>query len=164
MVTHLDAALAHFAEIIIRDLGADVSKLPGAGAAGGLGAGLMAFLDGKLRPGAEIVLEAVGFEQHLADADLVLTGEGSMDYQTVYEKAPIVVAKTANAHDIPVISISGSLGKGFQKVHQHGICAGIAITQKPMTLDEASANAAALISDATEQAIRILTTGQRINH
>ena len=78
-------------------------------------------------------------------------------------KKMIVVAKTANAHDIPVIGISGSLGKGFQEVHQHGICASIAITQKPMTLDEASANASDLIADATEQAIRILTTGERIN-
>ena len=121
MVAQLDTALAHFAEVAKRDMGADVSDVPGSGAAGGLGAGMMAFLDGQLRPGVDIVLETVAFDSHLEGAALVITGEGSMDFQTVYSKAPIGVARMAKARGIPVIGISGSLGKGFTDVHGHVI-------------------------------------------
>ena len=162
MVERLDAALAHFAEIALRDLGADVSDVPGAGAAGGLGAGIMAFLKGQLRPGAEIVFEAVGLDRHLEGADLVITGEGSMDFQTVYQKAPIELARLARARGVPVIGISGSLGEGFGDVHFHGIDAVAAITRAPMTLDEATENAAELIAGATEQAIRMMIAGGRV--
>jgi glycerate kinase len=159
MVAQLDTALAHFAEVAKRDTGADVSDVPGSGAAGGLGAGIMAFLDGQLRPGVDIVLETVAFENHLEGAALVITGEGSMDFQTVYSKAPIGVAKLAKARGIPVIGISGSLGKGFTDVHDHGIDAALAITPGPMSLDEAIDSAAGLVADAVEQAMRLLKAG-----
>ena len=162
MVERLDAALAHFAEIALRDLGADVSDIPGAGAAGGLGAGIMAFLKGRLRPGVDIVLDSVDLDRHLDGADLVITGEGSMDFQTVYQKAPIGVARLAKARGIPVIGISGSLGDGFGDVHAHGIDAVAAITRAPMTLDEATENAAELIAGATEQVLRIIIAGGRV--
>jgi glycerate kinase len=162
MVARLDRALGRFATIAQRDVGADVGEVPGAGAAGGLGAGIMVFLNGKLRPGAEIVLEAVDLDRRLDGADLVITGEGCMDFQTVYEKAPIGVARLARARGIPVIGISGSLGKGFGDVHAHGIDAAAAITRAPMTLDEAADNAAELIASATEQALRMLLVGGRV--
>jgi glycerate kinase len=162
-VEELDAALRHFAHIVRRDLDVEVNHMPGAGAAGGLGAGMVAFLQGKLRPGVDIVLEAVGFKEKLEGADLVLTGEGQMDFQTVFSKAPIGVAKLADDLGIPVVGISGSLGRDYQKVHEHGIDAAFAITNRPMTLDEASANVAALITDSTEQVMRTLRAGSRIN-
>jgi glycerate kinase len=161
-VEELDSALLHFSHVARRDLDVEVNHMPGAGAAGGLGGGMVAFLHGSLRPGVDIVLEAVGFLDKLEGADLVLTGEGQMDFQTVFSKAPIGVAKLADDRGIPVIGLSGSLGSDYQKVHEHGIDAAFAITNAPMTLDHASANAAALITSATEEIMRTLRAGGRV--
>ena len=162
MVEQLDAALAHFAEVVKRDIGADINDVPGSGAAGGLGGGMIAFLSGRLRAGADIALETVDLERHLAGADLVITGEGQLDFQTVYSKAPIGVAQRAKARDIPVIAIAGSLGDGFTDVHEHGIDAASAITHAPMTLEDASENAHDLVASATEQAVRMMITGSKV--
>lgn len=162
MVEELDAALLHFAGIASRDLGADVKDVAGAGAAGGLGAGLMAFLGARLRPGVDIVLETVGLESRLEGADLVITGEGCLDHQTVYNKAPIGVAAMAGRRGIPVVAIAGSLGERFAEVHHHGIDAAAAITCWPMTLDEASSKAAELVEAVTEQALRFMRVGARV--
>ena len=162
MVAELDAALTHFAEVVSRDLGVHISDLAGSGAAGGLGAGLVAFLDGRLRRGVDIVLDAVGIDRHLADADLVITGEGCTDFQTVFNKAPIGVAERASARGTPVIAVSGSLGEGFADVHSHGIDAATAITCWPMTPDEAYERAPDLIAAATEEALRLMKTGARV--
>ena len=162
MVAQLDAALKHFAGIVQRDVGADVDQVPGAGAAGGLGGGMMAFLGGELRTGVDIVLETVDLESHLDGADLVITGEGQMDYQTVYAKAPIGVAGRARSRGVPVIAVSGSLGEGYLHVHEHGIDAAAAITSAPMTLDEASNRAAELVASATDQALRFMKAGGRV--
>ena len=159
IVEQLDAALANFAEVVKRDLGADVDGVPGSGAAGGLGGGIMAFLGGRLRPGVDIVLDTVDLASRLDGADLIITGEGCMDFQTVYNKAPIGVARLAGERNIPVIGVSGSLGDGFTDVHEHGIAAAVAITHAPMTLDEATDRVAELIASATEQAIRLVRVG-----
>ena len=159
MIKQLDAALANFAEVVKRDLGADVNDVPGSGAAGGLGGGIMAFLGGRLRPGVDIVLDTVDLESRLDGADLIITGEGCMDFQTVYNKAPIGVARLAGERRIPVIGVSGSLGDGFTDVHEHGIAAAVAITHAPMTLDEATERVAELIASATEQAVRLVRVG-----
>ena len=159
MVEQLDAALANFAEVVKRDLGADVNDVPGSGAAGGLGGGIMAFLGGRLRPGVDIVLDTVDLASRLDGADLIITGEGCMDFQTVYNKAPIGVARLAGERNIPVIGVSGSLGDGFTDVHEHGIAAAVAITHAPMTLDEATDRVAELIASATEQAVRLIGVG-----
>jgi len=159
MVEQLDSALANFAEVVKRDLGADVNDVPGSGAAGGLGGGIMAFLGGRLRPGVDIVLDTVDLASRLDGADLIITGEGCMDFQTVYNKAPIGVARLAGERSIPVIGVSGSLGDGFTDVHEHGIAAAVAITHAPMTLDEASDRVAELIASATEQAVRLIGVG-----
>ena len=158
-VEQLDAALANFAEVVKRDLGADVDGVPGSGAAGGLGGGIMAFLGGRLRPGVDIVLDTVDLASRLDGADLIITGEGCMDFQTVYNKAPIGVARLAGERNIPVIGVSGSLGDGFTDVHEHGIAAAVAITHAPMTLDEATDRVAELIASATEQALRLVRVG-----
>ena len=159
MIEQLDAALSNFAEVVKRDLGAEVNDVPGSGAAGGLGGGIMAFLGGRLRPGVDIVLDTVDLASRLDGADLIITGEGCMDFQTVYNKAPIGVARLAGERNIPVIGVSGSLGEGFTDVHEHGIAAAVAITQAPMTLDEATDRVAELIASATEQAVRLIGVG-----
>lgn len=163
MVDQLDRALKRFAEVAKRDLGVDVDDLPGAGAAGGLGGGLVAFMNGTLRAGVDVVLDAVGLDRHLEGADLVITGEGQLDDQTVYNKAPIGVARRAKTRGIPVIAVSGSLGERFTEVHAHGIDAVSAIVCAPeMTLQEATARAEELIASATEEAMRYMRIGRRV--
>ncbi len=159
MVAQLDAALAHLAAVVRRDLGVEIDAIPGAGAAGGLGGGMIGFLGGHLEAGVDIVLETVGLEGRLEGADLVITGEGSVDYQTVYNKAPIGVARLAKARGIPVVAIAGSLGERYREVHDHGIDAVLAITSRPMTLDEASAQVEELVANAAEQAMRMMSAG-----
>ena len=162
MVAKLDSALKHFAQVAIKDVGADIDDVPGAGAAGGLGGGLIVFLKAELRAGVDIVMDTVGLDGHLNGANLVITGEGCLDHQTVYRKAPIGVAERAKARGIPVIAISGSLGEGYDEVHHHGIEAAVAITSAPMTLEEASRRAADLAASATEQALRLMKLGSRV--
>ncbi|MYA62850.1 MAG: glycerate kinase [Dehalococcoidia bacterium] len=162
MVQTLDAALLHFSAVVRHDIGADVNDLQGAGAAGGLGGGMVAFLDAELRAGVDIVLDTVGLDTALEGADLVLTGEGALDYQTVYSKAPIGVAERAKRLGIPVIAIAGTLGDRYRLVHEHGIDAAVAITNAPMNLEEASSRAAELIADAAEQAARMIKVGARV--
>ncbi len=162
MVRQLDAALVHLVDVVRRDLGVEIETVPGAGAAGGLGVGMIGFLGGRLQAGVDIVLSAVGLEDRLEGADLVLTGEGSVDYQTVYNKAPIGVARLAKARGIPVVAIAGSLGEGYKEVHDHGIDAALAITSGPMTLAQASDRAHELVTDAAEQAMRLMVAGSRV--
>jgi glycerate kinase len=162
MVRQLDAALVHLVDVVRRDLGVEIETVPGAGAAGGLGGGMIGFLGGRLQAGVDIVLSAVGLEDRLEGADLVLTGEGSVDYQTVYNKAPIGVARLAKARGIPVVAIAGSLGEGYKEVHDHGIDAALVITSGPMTLAQASDRAHELVTDAAEQAMRLMVAGSRV--
>jgi len=155
MVQKLDGYLGRYADIIKRDLSVDVKDIPGSGAAGGLGAGLMAFLNAKLRSGIEIVIDTSGLEKQLKDADLAITGEGKIDRQTIYGKTPIGVAKCAKKFDIPVIAICGSIGKDASVVYDNGIDALVSIVSYPMTLESAMRNAYKLIVDAAERAIRL---------
>ena len=161
MVEQLDRSLIHFAEVVRRDLRKDVEHVQGAGAAGGLGGGMMAFLNADLRPGVDIVMDRVGIDQKLKGADLVLVGEGEVDFQTVYNKAPIGVARRAKRLDIPVVTISGGLGEGYRTVHEHGIDAVVTIPSGPMSLEESSQRASELIADATEQTMRLIQVGAR---
>ena len=162
MIESLDAALLHFAEVVKRDIGVEINDVPGSGAAGGLGGGMIAFANGELRAGVDIVLDTVRLDDYLAGCNLVITGEGSMDHSTIYNKAPVGVAERAKKLGIPVVGISGSLGTGFQDVHEHGIDALASITPGPMTLDEASERAAELISNATEQVLRFMRAGSQV--
>ena len=122
----------------------------------------MAFLGGSLQPGVDIVLDYVGLDDRLEGADLVITGEGQIDFQTVYNKAPVGVARRAKRRGIPVIAVCGSLGKGFEDVHAEGINAVVSILSAPMTLDEASARASELIADAVAEAMRSMQVGNTV--
>ena len=162
MIEVLDANLAHFDEIVQRDLSKSVGNVPGAGAAGGLGAGLMAFLDASLKSGINIVTEATQLSEQFAGADLVITGEGQINFQTVFGKTPVGVAKVAKTHDIPVIAIAGSIADKTDGVYDAGIDAMIDIVPEPMALETAIENATTLIETAAERAGRMVATGIKI--
>lgn len=155
-VRELDAALGNYAEVISRDLHADVAEIPGAGASGGLGAGLMGFFGARLRLGADIVLDAVGLDEHLKGAELVIVGEGQFDRSTVFNKSPVAVARRAKMNGTPVIGIAGSLGAGFREVHEHGIDAVFSLVNRPMSLRAALEDTRRLVTIATEEACRAL--------
>jgi glycerate kinase len=161
MVAELDAALHHFAEIIRRDLGVDVEHLPGAGAAGGLGAGLVAFLGARLRPGAEMVMEAVHLDERLNQADLVITGEGRLDSQTArFGKGPAGVARHAKNAGIPVVAIGGSVADETElRLLFDGVEATVV---EPGTLEETIARARPLLVRAATRLMWLLLTGRRL--
>ena len=162
MIEMLDANLTHFDKILQRNLNRSVGNVPGAGAAGGLGAGLMAFLNASLKSGIEIVTEATQLSKRFADADLVITGEGQINFQTVFGKTPVGVAKVAKIHNIPVIAIAGSIADSSDGVYDAGIDAMIDIVPEPMSLETAIENAASFIATAAERAGRMVATGMRI--
>ena len=161
MVEELDSALAHYAQIIEQDLGMSVREIPGAGAAGGLGAGLIAILHATLRPGAQIVFEAIHLEERIRTANLVITAEGQIDAQTAYGKSVGAIAEIAKRYDLPVVAFAGSLGDNYRVVYELGVDAVIALPSSPMTLTYAMENAARLISDAAERACRLIQVGAK---
>ncbi len=137
MVAQLDQNLSHFAAIIERDLGKIITNVPGAGAAGGLGGGLLAFLPSELKRGVEIVIEATGLSQIVKDADLVITGEGRIDGQTIFGKTPIGVAKTAKKYGVSVVGIAGNVSDDSHIVYEHGIDAVFSIIPGIISLEDA---------------------------
>ena len=162
MIRVLDANLVHFDKIVQRDLSKSVGNVPGAGAAGGLGAGLMAFLDASLKSGIEIVTEATQLSKRFAGADLVITGEGQINFQTVFGKTPVGIAKVAKTYNLPVIAIAGSIADNSDGVYDAGIDAMIDIVPEPMSLENAIENATTLIETAAERAGRMVATGMKI--
>jgi glycerate kinase len=162
MVAELDAALERYARVAREATGRDVAGLPGAGAAGGLGAGLLFFTPARLRPGVEIVLETTGFDALVRGADLVLTGEGRTDFQTAMGKAPVGVAAAAKRHGVPVVCLSGGLGPGADEVLARGIDALAVAVPGPMALEEAVGRARELVEAATARACRLVAVGMRI--
>ena len=162
MIELLDANLGHFDKIVQRDLSKSVGSVPGAGAAGGLGAGLMAFLNALLKSGIEIVTEATQLSKRFTGADLVITGEGQINFQTVFGKTPVGVAKVAKTHNLPVIAIAGSITDNSDGVYDAGIDAMIDIVPEPMPLEIAIENATTLIETAAERTGRLVATGMKI--
>lgn len=160
MIAELDAALGLYAEQAKAATGRDVAEVPGAGAAGGLGAGFLFFSNAQLRPGVEIVLEATGFSGLVSIADLVLTGEGRTDFQTAFGKAPVGVAKVAKQYDVPVVCIAGGLGQGHEDVHDHGVDGLMSVVPQPMSLEECMLCGAELITAATARVMRLLKIGR----
>ncbi|HEI8867449.1 glycerate kinase [Serratia sp. AKBS12] len=142
MVEQLDNALRHYGTLLEQTTGRNVLNAPGAGAAGGMGAALLGMLDAQLRPGIEIVIETLRLEEAIKGADLVITGEGRLDSQSIHGKTPIGVARVAKRHRLPVIGIAGSLAADYQVVHQHGIDAAFSVIDRIVTLEEALAGAA----------------------
>jgi len=156
MCQQLDEALTNYAEVIKRDLGIDVMDMPGGGAAGGLGAGLVAFLGAKPMSGIEIVSEVVGLSNYLKEAGLVFTGEGRIDMQTLFGKTVAGVAAKATTFGIPVVAIVGELSGDYKEIYQHGIDAALSIAPGPISLRESMTNAEKLIADAAERALRLI--------
>jgi glycerate kinase len=154
MVERLDAGLARFAAVIRKDLGIDVENVPGAGAAGGLGAGILAFLGGKLTPGTELVIQACGLDRILEGTDLVLTGEGRVDRSTQFGKVPAGVAKEAGRRGIPVLCFGGSVGEDISELHDLGLGAIFSICPGPMSLETALENAAENLERTVAQILR----------
>lgn len=137
MVRELDLALGQYAAVIYKTLDIEVDSIPGSGAAGGMGAALLAFLNATLKPGIDIVLDAVSLDEALFRADVVITGEGRLDHQTVHGKTPVGVARRATKQGIPVIAIAGSVGYGAEEVYNHGIDAVFPVVHGAVTLSEA---------------------------
>lgn len=160
MVLQLDGNLKHLSEVIRRDVGKDVGGLPGAGAAGGLGAGLVAFADAALRRGIEIVIEAAGLKRRMVGIDLVITGEGRLDAQSMMGKVIHGVGRLAREADIPVIAICGSIGPGAER-SLDVLTAYFSIVDRPMTLAEAMSGAGPLLRQSAANLARTLNIVRR---
>ncbi|MDW4510658.1 glycerate kinase [Priestia megaterium] len=159
IVKQLDRNLAHYAAVIEKEMDIHIQNVPGAGAAGGLGGGLLAFLSAELKPGVDIVIEATQLESYIKDADLVITGEGRIDGQTIYGKTPIGVAKTAKKHSVPVIAIAGSIGAGSEAVYEHGISALFSVVPGAVDLSEALAKAVENIERTAKNVASVIRLG-----
>jgi len=162
MVKTLDSNLKHLASIIKKDLKKDVLKVKGAGAAGGLGAGLLAFAKAKMKSGVDIVIEATDLHRHLKGADLVITGEGRVDFQTAFGKTPSGVAKAARKHRIATIAIGGGITDDANGVFKHGIEGLESACARDMSLEEAIANSKAHLTNAAERVIRLVLIGKKM--
>lgn len=156
MVLHLDAALGHYADIVKRQLGKDVRDVPGAGAAGGLGAGLLIFTQAVLQKGIEIVIEYTGLKQKVAEADLVFTGEGGIDFQTKFGKTPYGVAKAAKEEGKRVIAVAGYIGEGIDTLYAEGIDAVFGIVPGAAELDKLLAEGPENVERTCENIARVL--------
>ncbi|PWJ92123.1 glycerate kinase [Oceanotoga teriensis] len=158
MVEDMDEALKNFSKIIINTFDKDVSNIPGAGAAGGLGAGLLAFLNANLKPGFEIISEEIKLEKIFKEnkIDLLITGEGEMNYQSINGKLPVEISKLAKKYGVKTVSVVGNMGYEFEKVYQHGVDAVFSITSGPMSLSESIENTGYLVEKVISNIIRLL--------
>ncbi|EOD80478.1 Glycerate kinase [Grimontia indica] len=161
MVKTLDANLALYADIMKSELGSDVKNSAGAGAAGGMGAALMGIFHADLRPGIEIVMDAVNLSEQLKDADLVITGEGRIDSQTIHGKTPIGVARCAKQFNLPVIGIAGSITQDSVVVYDHGIDVLFSVVSGACTLEDALANAKENVELTAQNVARTLKLGSK---
>ena len=158
-VVVLEGALQRYAGLIRKARGVDVATLPGAGASGGLGAGFAGLLGGRLHPRYDIVMQYLELDSLIAQADLVITAEGSLDHQTPHGKIPVEVAMRAKKRGLPVIALAGTIGKGVRVNFEHGIDAFASILKRPCTLEDATANAGKLLVRAAEDALRMVAVG-----
>ncbi|MDH3608914.1 MAG: glycerate kinase [Gammaproteobacteria bacterium] len=162
MVQQLDENLKNLSKLMKRDLKKDVGRMPGAGAAGGLGAGLVAFAGAKLQSGVDIVVQATNLAKYIKGADLVLTGEGRVDFQTAFGKTPSGVAKAAKKHNVPVIAIGGALSDDARQVFDHGIDCIESAAAKDMSLETAIQNSKQDLANAAERVIRMILIGKNM--
>lgn len=160
MVEQLDKHLAHYASIIKRDVGVDVKNMPGAGAAGGMGAALVGLFNAELRPGIEIVMDAVNLAGVIKDADLIITGEGRIDSQTIHGKTLIGVARTAKRFNKAVIGIAGCLSNDCDVVYEHGIHAVFSVVPRSVSLEQALKDAAINVEQAARNIAAVYCLGR----
>ncbi|SHJ27864.1 glycerate kinase [Geosporobacter subterraneus DSM 17957] len=157
MVETLDENLKRYGQLLEQNLGISVLDVPGTGAAGGLGAGVLAFLNADLRRGVDIIIEATGLEGKLNGADLVITGEGMIDHQTIYGKTPYGVAELAGKYKIPVVAIAGGIGNNIEVLYNNGFNSVFSIVDRPMTLKESIDRAQVLLQDTAERIMRLFS-------
>lgn len=157
MIEKLDRNLGHFGRLIKDQLKIDVANMPGSGAAGGLGAGLMAFTNAHLKPGFEVIKSAIKLEDFIRKADLVFTAEGKIDFQTQFGKTPFGVAQLAAKYHIPVVALAGIIGNGAEVMYQKGITCMFSIVDQPMTLEESIAQAEVLLENTAERVMRAIS-------
>jgi glycerate 2-kinase len=156
MVVQLDNGLQHLAMVVKRDFGRDLAQVAGAGAAGGLGFGLLFFLNASLKEGIKIVMEQTHFAEHLTNADLVLTGEGKIDQQTLQGKLIAGIVQAAKVHHVPVIALCGTLALSPHEIQQLGLTYATSILPRPMSLDEAINGAYKSVKDSTANVFQFL--------
>lgn len=158
MIKELDENLQHYDSIIQKDLNKNIGEIPGSGAAGGLGAGLIAFTNCELQPGIELVTEYAGLKEKLADADYCFTGEGQIDFQTKFGKTPYGVMKAAKEVDenIKVVAIAGSVGEGVEELYEEGFDGVFSTIPEPQSLDELLANGEENITKTVESVCRLI--------
>ncbi|MCM3714522.1 glycerate kinase [Alkalihalobacillus oceani] len=160
MVEILDKKLSHWADLVEAQTGIALHNKAGAGAAGGIGGAFQAFFSAEMRRGIDIVIEYTGLEEALAGADVVITGEGQIDYQTASGKTPMGVAQAAQKHGIPTVAFAGSIGKGIEELYQYGIQSVHSIVNGPMSLADAMNKAEQLLQQKAEQVIRTMYLNQ----
>ena len=158
----LEAGMVHYAGVVKEQLGIDAADMPGAGAAGGLGFALKVFLNAKLKSGIETVLDLIDFDSYLEGTDLVVTGEGRMDWQSAYGKVPSGVGKRCKAKGIPVIAIVGGMGKDAQAIYDFGVDSIIPTANGPLSLDFAIEHAEELYADVADRMFRMLKAGMSL--
>lgn len=161
-VEELDRGMTRYATAILAATGRDVAQVAGAGASGGLGAGLVAFAGATLHPRFQIMLDYLDFDRLLGRADLVITAEGALDAQSPFGKVPCEVARRAEALGIPTVALAGTIGKGARQTYEHGIGAYASIMRRPCSLQKAIGGGAKLLRDAAENTMRMLLVGQRL--
>lgn len=132
--------MTHFAKVVKKELGKDIDSLPGAGAAGGLGAGLVGFLDAELQRGGDLLVEILELEDAIRDADIVITGEGGINHQTVFGKTPIAVSRVAQKYGVPTLAMAGSLSEGYEAIYDEGITAAFSTLPEITSLEVALEN------------------------
>lgn len=152
----LDKNLSHYARIIQSNLNIDVASIPGAGAAGGTGAAITAFFNAPLQSGISLILDYLNLEKHIKNADLVITGEGKIDSQTLYGKTIMGVAKIAQKHKVPVIVIAGTVESNIEKIYSLGVTAVFSIMTQPMKLEESLKKAPVLIQNCVTNIMKLL--------
>ena len=162
ILKELEAGMQNYREILKQQFGVDMDTVAGAGAAGGLGAALMVFLDGSLKSGIETVLDLVGFDERLEGVSLVVTGEGAADWQSVYGKVMQGVGVRCKAKGIPAAAIVGSIGRGAEDIFDYGIDSIITTVNRPMPLSEALDRAGELYLSAARRLFRMLRAGQKM--
>jgi glycerate kinase len=156
----LEQALDHFSDVVERDLGINVRDIAGGGASGGLGAGLCAFLGVQLEHYFQVVSDFIEFEPKLAQADLVVTAEGTIDFKTPLGKIPAEVSRRAKRYDLPVVALAGSIGKDAHVNYAHGIDAFFSILEEPTSMDHAISSTAELLTRAAERVMRLILVGR----
>ena len=158
----LDKNLLHIGNLIEKDLGVNVLDIKGGGAAGGLGAGMVAFFGAKLRPGVDIIFDTLSVEEKIKDADLIITGEGQFDISSTYNKAPAAIAKLGKKYNIPTIGISGSFGEGFDKLDEFGILSKSTLINKISSLDDNIKDAGNLLKIASLEQLKAVKIGMNL--